>query len=200
MDDDGGWRGTEPVFIEGAAAAVRAAWRSLQVFDNNHVCWKQCRLLFNSLARSNLLVAEDDAFNRNHRDCARRLISFHTLAPESKQKAVYRKYSKPKLGFVALQSPDKKLLSGWGSLLLIVLYHRFDGTICLGRVLFAFLLKQILCWLVSLLKRLLNSISTEAEPVLYVCWENVEYVMSSSNFFSSFHVFNIYIYILKKIQ
>lgn len=45
-------------------------------------------------------------------DCARRLISFHTLAPESKQKAVYRKYSKPKLGSVALQSPVKKLLSG----------------------------------------------------------------------------------------
>nr|ACN36864.1 unknown [Zea mays] len=45
-------------------------------------------------------------------DCARRLISFHALAPESKQKAVYRKYSKPKLGSVALQSPDKKLLSG----------------------------------------------------------------------------------------
>ncbi|KAL5657852.1 hypothetical protein ACJX0J_031015, partial [Zea mays] len=45
-------------------------------------------------------------------ECARRLISFHTLAPESKQKAVYRKYSKPKLGSVALQSPVKKLLSG----------------------------------------------------------------------------------------
>ncbi|XP_023156468.2 cyclin-B1-3 [Zea mays] len=45
-------------------------------------------------------------------DCARRLISFHTLAPESKQKAVYRKYSKPKLGSVTLQSPVKKLLSG----------------------------------------------------------------------------------------
>ncbi|PWZ23898.1 Peptide chain release factor PrfB1, chloroplastic [Zea mays] len=64
------------------------------------------------LPPSNLLVAEDDAFNRNRRECARRLISFHTLALESKQKAVYRKYSKPKLGFVALQSPDKKLLSG----------------------------------------------------------------------------------------
>lgn len=45
-------------------------------------------------------------------DCARRLISFHALAPESKQKAVYRKYSKPKLGSVALQSPNKKLLLG----------------------------------------------------------------------------------------
>ncbi|CAD6238833.1 unnamed protein product [Miscanthus lutarioriparius] len=43
-------------------------------------------------------------------DCARRLIRFHALAPESKQKAVYKKYSSPKLGAVALQSPDKKLL------------------------------------------------------------------------------------------
>ncbi|OEL26356.1 Cyclin-B1-3 [Dichanthelium oligosanthes] len=44
-------------------------------------------------------------------DCARRLISFHALAPESKQKAVYRKYSNPKLGAVSLYSPSKKLLS-----------------------------------------------------------------------------------------
>ncbi|XP_066308773.1 cyclin-B1-3-like isoform X2 [Miscanthus floridulus] len=43
-------------------------------------------------------------------DCGRRLIRFHALAPESKQKAVYKKYSSPKLGAVALQSPDKKLL------------------------------------------------------------------------------------------
>ncbi|KAG2596934.1 cyclin-B1-3-like [Panicum virgatum] len=44
-------------------------------------------------------------------DCARRLMSFHALAPESKQKAVYRKYSNPKLGAVSLYSPAKKLLS-----------------------------------------------------------------------------------------
>ncbi|CAL4957152.1 unnamed protein product [Urochloa decumbens] len=44
-------------------------------------------------------------------DCARRLMSFHALAPESKQKAVYRKYSNPKLGAVSLYSPSKKLLS-----------------------------------------------------------------------------------------
>jgi len=58
--------------------------------------------------RVTLLVVGDDVCNR--RDCARRLIRFHALAPESKQKAVYKKYSSPKLGAVALQSPDKKLL------------------------------------------------------------------------------------------
>ena len=41
------------------------------------------------------------------------LMTFHTLAPESKQKAVYRKYSNPKLGAVSLYSPAKKLLSVW---------------------------------------------------------------------------------------
>ena len=50
---------------------------------------------------------------KHHRDCARRLMSFHALAPESKQKAVYRKYSNPKLGAVSLYSPAKKLLSVW---------------------------------------------------------------------------------------
>ncbi|PUZ57221.1 hypothetical protein GQ55_5G411700 [Panicum hallii var. hallii] len=44
-------------------------------------------------------------------DCARRLMSFHALAPEGKQKAVYKKYSHPKLGAVSLYSPAKKLLS-----------------------------------------------------------------------------------------
>ncbi|WVZ71544.1 hypothetical protein U9M48_020119 [Paspalum notatum var. saurae] len=43
-------------------------------------------------------------------DCARRLMFFHNIAPESKQKAVYRKYSSPRLGAVALQPPAKKLL------------------------------------------------------------------------------------------
>ena len=38
-------------------------------------------------------------------------MSFHALAPESKQKAVYRKYSNPKLSAVSLYSPAKKLLS-----------------------------------------------------------------------------------------
>jgi cyclin B len=38
-------------------------------------------------------------------------MSFHALAPEGKQKAVYKKYSHPKLGAVSLYSPAKKLLS-----------------------------------------------------------------------------------------
>jgi cyclin B len=38
-------------------------------------------------------------------------MSFHALAPESKQSAVYQKYSSPKLGAVSLLSPSKKLLS-----------------------------------------------------------------------------------------
>jgi len=38
-------------------------------------------------------------------------MSFHALAPESKQKAVYTKYSNPKRGAVSLYSPAKKLLS-----------------------------------------------------------------------------------------
>ncbi|XP_040384026.1 cyclin-B1-3-like [Oryza brachyantha] len=43
-------------------------------------------------------------------ECARRLVSLHAAAPESKQKVVYKKYASPKLGAVSLHSPAKKLL------------------------------------------------------------------------------------------
>uniref|UniRef100_A0A0E0MUR2 Cyclin N-terminal domain-containing protein n=1 Tax=Oryza rufipogon TaxID=4529 RepID=A0A0E0MUR2_ORYRU len=43
-------------------------------------------------------------------ECARRLVSLHAAAPESRQKVVYKKYASPKLGAVSLHSPAKKLL------------------------------------------------------------------------------------------
>ncbi|KAL5226954.1 hypothetical protein ABZP36_015219 [Zizania latifolia] len=43
-------------------------------------------------------------------ECARRLVSLHAAAPESKQKVVYKKYASPKLGAVSLHSPAKKML------------------------------------------------------------------------------------------
>uniref|UniRef100_A0A0A9EDR0 Cyclin C-terminal domain-containing protein n=1 Tax=Arundo donax TaxID=35708 RepID=A0A0A9EDR0_ARUDO len=77
-----------------AAAAVYAARCSLGV----NPLWSDILEYHTGLAEPQLL------------DCARRLMSLHSMAPESKQKAVYRKYSNPKLGAVALYSPDKKLL------------------------------------------------------------------------------------------
>ncbi|XP_043690913.1 G2/mitotic-specific cyclin S13-7-like isoform X2 [Telopea speciosissima] len=43
-------------------------------------------------------------------DCAKLLVSFHTRAAESKLKVVYRKYSNPQRGAVALLPPAKFLL------------------------------------------------------------------------------------------
>ncbi|KAK9690499.1 hypothetical protein RND81_09G132300 [Saponaria officinalis] len=45
------------------------------------------------------------------RECARLLVSFHVAAPEHKLKAVYKKYSKPEAGSVALRPPAKSLLN-----------------------------------------------------------------------------------------
>ncbi|TKW12447.1 hypothetical protein SEVIR_5G036300v4 [Setaria viridis] len=78
-----------------AAAAVYAARSTLQM----NPLWTDILEYHTGLTEPQLL------------DCARRLMSFHALAPESKQKAVYRKYSSPKLGAVSLCSPAKKLLS-----------------------------------------------------------------------------------------
>ncbi|XP_057527417.1 G2/mitotic-specific cyclin S13-7-like isoform X1 [Amaranthus tricolor] len=44
-------------------------------------------------------------------ECARLLVSFHVAAPESKLRAVYKKFSKPENGTVALRSPAKALLA-----------------------------------------------------------------------------------------
>ncbi|CAO2203241.1 unnamed protein product [Urochloa humidicola] len=78
-----------------AAAAVYAARSTLQM----NPLWTDILEHHTGLTEPQLL------------DCARRLMSFHALAPESKQKAVYRKYSNPKLGAVSLYPPSKKLLS-----------------------------------------------------------------------------------------
>lgn len=43
------------------------------------------------------------------RDCAKQLVSYHDALPESKLKAVYRKFSRPEKGAVALLSPGKVL-------------------------------------------------------------------------------------------
>ncbi|XP_062208388.1 cyclin-B1-3-like [Phragmites australis] len=77
-----------------AAAAVYAARCTL---DMNPL-WSDILEYHTGLAEPQLL------------DCARRLMSLHSTAPESKQKAVYRKYSNPKLGAVSLHSPTKRLL------------------------------------------------------------------------------------------
>nr|QYW07115.1 cyclin B1-1 [Dimocarpus longan] len=45
-------------------------------------------------------------------DCAKMLVYFHSKAAETKLKVVYRKYSSPQRGSVALLSPAKALLSG----------------------------------------------------------------------------------------
>ncbi|KAJ1283369.1 hypothetical protein BS78_03G123200 [Paspalum vaginatum] len=79
-----------------AAAAVYAARCTIQM----NPLWTDTLEHHTGLTESQLL------------DCARRLMFFHTQAPESKQKAVYRKYSSPRLGAVALQTPPaKKLLT-----------------------------------------------------------------------------------------
>lgn len=46
------------------------------------------------------------------RDCARLLVSFHATVAESKLKAVYRKFSTPDKGSVALIPPAKSFLAG----------------------------------------------------------------------------------------
>ena len=54
-----------------------------------------------------------------HRDCARLLVSFHSTVGNGKLKVVYRKYSDPQKGAVAVLPPAKYLLpegsSGSGS-------------------------------------------------------------------------------------
>lgn len=77
-----------------AAAAVYAARCTLDTSP----LWSDILEYHTGLAESQLL------------ECARRLISLHSTAPESKQKVVYRKYSNPKLGAVSLYSPAKELL------------------------------------------------------------------------------------------
>lgn len=44
------------------------------------------------------------------RDCAQILVKSHSAAPESKLKAVYKKYSSVELGAVALHPPAAKML------------------------------------------------------------------------------------------
>ncbi|XP_021717116.1 G2/mitotic-specific cyclin S13-7-like [Chenopodium quinoa] len=44
-------------------------------------------------------------------ECARLLVSFHMAAPENRLRAVYKKFSKPDNGAVALRSPAKSLLA-----------------------------------------------------------------------------------------
>jgi hypothetical protein len=42
-----------------------------------------------------------------HRDCAKLLVSCHSAAAESKLKVIYRKFSNPERGAVALFTPAK---------------------------------------------------------------------------------------------
>nr|CAB3476936.1 unnamed protein product [Digitaria exilis] len=78
-----------------AAAAVYAARSTLKM----NPLWTDILEHHTGLTETQLL------------DCARRMMTFHALVPGSKQKAVYTKYSNPKLGAVSLYSPCKKLLS-----------------------------------------------------------------------------------------
>ncbi|KNA24708.1 hypothetical protein SOVF_012870 isoform A [Spinacia oleracea] len=45
------------------------------------------------------------------KECAKLLVSFHMAAPENRLRAVYKKFSKPDNGAVALRSPAKSLLA-----------------------------------------------------------------------------------------
>jgi len=47
-----------------------------------------------------------------NRDCAGLLVYFHSKASEHRLQTVYRKYSKPERGAVALLPPAKNLLPG----------------------------------------------------------------------------------------
>ncbi|KAJ4838576.1 G2/mitotic-specific cyclin S13-6 [Turnera subulata] len=49
-------------------------------------------------------------------ECAALLAYYHTRAPENKLQTVYRKYSHPQRGGVALRSPAKSLLPGGGGM------------------------------------------------------------------------------------
>ncbi|KAL6626357.1 hypothetical protein ACP70R_030083 [Stipagrostis hirtigluma subsp. patula] len=77
-----------------AAAAVYAARCTLDINP-----------LWNDILEHHTGLAESEL-----QDCAKHLISLHLAAPDSKQKAVYKKYSSPKLGAVSLYLPAKKLL------------------------------------------------------------------------------------------
>ena len=43
------------------------------------------------------------------RECAKLLVSYHLAAPENRLRAVYKKFSKPDMGAVALRTPAKSL-------------------------------------------------------------------------------------------
>ncbi|KAL6598838.1 hypothetical protein ACP70R_046098 [Stipagrostis hirtigluma subsp. patula] len=77
-----------------AAAAVYAARCTLDINP-----------LWNDILEHHTGLAESEL-----QDCAKHLISLHSAASDSKQKAVYKKYSSPKLGAVSLYLPAKKLL------------------------------------------------------------------------------------------
>lgn len=76
------------------------------------------------------------------RDCAKLLVSFHKKAAENSLKTIYRKYSNPQRGAVALFPPAKALLAStttpttiWSSKeeicdLLHRIWNRFDHWFC----------------------------------------------------------------------
>lgn len=45
------------------------------------------------------------------KECAKLLVSYHLAAPENRLRAVYKKFSKPDMGAVALRTPAKSLLA-----------------------------------------------------------------------------------------
>ncbi|XP_059668292.1 G2/mitotic-specific cyclin S13-7-like [Cornus florida] len=78
-----------------AASAVYAARCTL----NKSPVWNETLKLHTGFTEPQLM------------DCAKLLVSFHLMAAESKLKAIYRKYSNPQRGAVALLPPAKSLLA-----------------------------------------------------------------------------------------
>ncbi|PSS01726.1 G2/mitotic-specific cyclin S13-6 like [Actinidia chinensis var. chinensis] len=78
-----------------AASAVYAARCTL----NKTPLWNDTLKLHTGFSESQLM------------DCAKLLVSFHSMAAENKLKVIYRKYSNPERGAVALLPPAKSLLA-----------------------------------------------------------------------------------------
>ncbi|XP_010251837.1 PREDICTED: G2/mitotic-specific cyclin S13-7 isoform X2 [Nelumbo nucifera] len=79
-----------------AASAVYAAQCTL----NKSPLWSETLKFHTGFSESQLM------------DCAKLLVHFHSIAAESKLRAVYKKYSDPQRGAVALLPPAKNLLTG----------------------------------------------------------------------------------------
>ncbi|XAR48301.1 hypothetical protein NMG60_11031067 [Bertholletia excelsa] len=78
-----------------AAAAVYAARCTL----NKSPAWNETLKLHTGFSEADLM------------ECAKLLVGLHSMAPDHKLKVVYRKYSNPERGAVALYPPAKNLLA-----------------------------------------------------------------------------------------